>query len=83
MSTPYMPEAEVEGVDIPDQVLYFSFNQDSTCIAVGTRRGFRIYQCLPLELISWADIGAVSIVEMQHISNLIVIVGHGDNYQLS
>jgi hypothetical protein len=34
-------------------------------------------------LISWADIGAVSIVEMQHISNLIVIVGHGDNYQLS
>ena len=34
-------------------------------------------------MISWADIGAVSIVEMQMTSNLIAIVGHGENYQFS
>ena len=43
MSTPFMPQTEVEGVDTPDQVLYFSYNQDNSCIAVGTRRGYRIY----------------------------------------
>jgi hypothetical protein len=26
VSTPFMPQAEVEGVDTPDQVLYFSYN---------------------------------------------------------
>jgi hypothetical protein len=34
-------------------------------------------------LLSWADIGAVSIVEMQYTSNILAIVGHGDNYQYS
>lgn len=47
-----------------EQVLYYSFNQDNTCLAVGTKRGFRIYQCHPFDLISWADIGPISIVEM-------------------
>jgi autophagy-related protein 18 len=47
---------------------------------VGTSRGFRIFQCLPLELICWADLGPVSIIEMQYTSNILALVGHGDNY---
>ena len=83
ISTPYPPTAEVGGLETPDQVLYFSFNQDNSCLAVGTRRGFRIFSFRPFSLISWADIGAVSIVEMQETSNLIAIVGHGENYTFS
>lgn len=66
-----------------EMVLYYSFNQDNTCLAVGTKRGFRIYQCHPFDLISWADIGPVSIVEMQYTSNILALVGVGDNQQFS
>ena len=58
-----------------ETVLYYTFNQDNTCLAVGTKRGFRIYQCHPFDLIAWADIGPVSIVEMQYTSNILALVG--------
>lgn len=64
-------------------MLYFSYNQDNTCLAVGTKRGFRIYQCTPFDLISWADVGPISIIEMQYTSNILAIVGHGENYSFS
>ena len=60
--------------------MYFSLNQDSTCLSVGTSRGFRIFQLLPLELIYYADLGPVSIIEMQYTTNILALVGHGDNY---
>lgn len=87
MSTPYPGTGEQlqsdQIADTRDQVIYFSFNQDNTCLAVGTKRGFRIYQCLPLDLICWADIGPVSIIEMQYTSNILALVGHGENLQFS
>ena len=61
-----------------DYVLYYTFNQDSSCLAVGTKRGFRIYACNPFELIHFADIGPVTIIEMQYTSNILAIVGQGD-----
>ena len=61
-----------------EQVLYFTFNQDSSCLAIGTKRGFRIYQCNPFELINCADIGPISIIEMQFITNILALVGQGD-----
>ena len=64
-------------------MLYCTFNQDSSCLAVGTKRGFRIYQCIPFELINWADIGPVSIIEMQFTSNILALVGQGDHPQFS
>ena len=32
-------------------LLSFSFNQDGTCISVGTRRGFRIFNAMPFRLL--------------------------------
>ena len=68
---------------ISDTVLYFNFNQDNTCLAIGTKRGFRIFQCHPFDLIYCADIGAVSIIEMQYTSNILALVGDGDSLQFS
>jgi len=83
-ATPFaLPVHDMDNQNLPDKVLYFSYNQDNSCLAVGTMRGFRIYQCLPFNLVSWADIGAVSIVEMQYTSNILAIVGHGENYEFS
>ena len=63
-----------------EEVLFYGFNQDNTCLAVGTKRGFRIYQCHPFDLICWADIGPISIVEMMYTSNILALVSLGDDH---
>jgi len=32
-----------------DSMLYVTFNQDASCFAVGTERGFRIYNSYPFK----------------------------------
>ena len=32
-----------------DQMLYVTFNQDSSCFAVGTEKGFRIFNSFPFK----------------------------------
>ena len=32
-----------------DTILYCTFNQDSSCLAIGTERGFRIYNTYPFK----------------------------------
>ena len=63
---------------IEDQMLYVSFNQDSSCFVIGTQRGFKIYSSYPLKN-SYERIldGGIGIVEMLYKSNIIALVGGG------
>jgi hypothetical protein len=72
-----------------DQMLYVSFNQDSSCFAVGTEKGFRIYNSYPFKdnferskfsLILFLDLeGGIGIIEMLHRCNILALVGGGKN----
>ena len=35
----------------PKQILYINFNQDFTCISIGTDEGYLIYNVEPIKLI--------------------------------
>ncbi|KAL0437598.1 UNVERIFIED_CONTAM: Autophagy-related protein 18a, partial [Sesamum radiatum] len=68
----------------PIKLLHVSFNQDHSCFAIGTDRGFRIYNCDPFheifrrEFDGNAGIGAV---EMLLRSNIHALVGGGGSPQ--
>ena len=59
-------------------MLNFQFNQDSSCIAVSTNYGFKIFSLTDPEklvkLYETTDIGIVSLIEMQFKSNIIALV---------
>jgi WD40 repeat protein len=63
-----------------DQMLYVSFNQDASCFAVGTERGFKIYNSYPFKD-NFERIldGGIGIVEMLHRCNIVALVGGGRN----
>ncbi len=63
---------------IEDQMLYVSFNQDSSCFVIGTQRGFKIYSSSLLKN-SYERLldGGIGIVEMLYKSNIIALVGGG------
>ncbi|KAL3629755.1 Autophagy-related protein 18b [Castilleja foliolosa] len=75
-------------------VLCASFNQDNSCFAIGTKDGFKIFDCdtgrLLYERVSFTRIwfillvvGAFIIVEMLYRSSLLAIVGAGEQPALS
>eukprot|EP00301_Raphidiophrys_heterophryoidea_P001379 c1066_g1_i1.p1 GENE.c1066_g1_i1~~c1066_g1_i1.p1 ORF type:complete len:382 (+),score=108.41 c1066_g1_i1:204-1349(+) len=65
------------------EILCFNFNQDFSCVAVGTSNGFRIFKCIPFgECLAQAD-GGIGIVEMLFRTNLLALVGAGDQPALS
>ncbi|GFP85472.1 autophagy-related protein 18b [Phtheirospermum japonicum] len=64
-------------------VLCASFNQDNSCFAIGTRDGFKIFDCDTGRLLYERVVGAFIIVEMLYRSSLLAIVGAGEQPALS
>lgn len=65
------------------ELLSVSWNQDYGCIAAGTNRGFRIYNCDPFKETFRRDLksGGFVIVEMLFRCNILALVGSGANPQ--
>jgi len=59
---------------------FANFNQDATCISIGTSEGYKVFNVQPhfLEIYS-QSIGDVGICEMLFSSSLVAIVGSGDH----
>lgn len=69
--------------DMSDSINFVSFNQDYSCVSVGTPQGYKIYNCDPFgKCFSKAD-GGMGIVEMLFCTSLIAVVGMGDQPQNS
>jgi len=73
-----------------DTILSISFNQDASCFAAGTERGFRIFNTFPYKdnfergrnfiyIIILVLDGGIGIVEMLYRSNILALVGGGKN----
>ncbi|KAJ7155195.1 WD40 repeat-like protein [Mycena filopes] len=56
-------------------LLFANFNQDYSCVSVGTRRGYSITNCDPFGRVYTMNDGARGIVEMLFCTSLIALVG--------
>lgn len=64
------------------KILSLSFNQDYSCISCGTTDGFIIYNIDPFKVRYQQKFGkGIGIAEIYYTSNLIALVGGGDNPQ--
>ncbi|KAG9455244.1 hypothetical protein H6P81_008148 [Aristolochia fimbriata] len=64
-------------------VLSASFNQDQRAFAIGLRGGFKIFDSETGRLCYERSIGTVNIVEMLYSTNLLAVVGAGEQPSLS
>lgn len=53
---------------------FVTFNQDFSCLAVGTRNGYRIYNCDPFGKVYEQKEGDVSIIEMLFSTSLVALI---------
>lgn len=65
-------------INYGSEVLHINFNQDYSCVAVGTRTGLLIYNIDPIEVRFKYEDEGVGIVEMLNCTSLLAIVGSGD-----
>lgn len=61
-----------------EELLHLSINQDTTLLTTGSHCGFRVYSLHPFELINTEDTGNFKIVEMYESSQLLILVGAGE-----
>ncbi|KAF7437592.1 autophagy protein [Pleurotus ostreatus] len=59
-------------------LLYANFNQDYSCVSVGTRKGYSITNCEPFGRVYTMNNGARGIVEMLFCTSLLALVGVAD-----
>ena len=61
-----------------NKMLYISFNQNSSCFAIGTENGFIIYSTFPFKDKFTRNLnGGFGIIEMLNCSNILALVGGG------
>lgn len=60
-------------------LLSVNFNQDHSCIAVGTRDGYSITNCEPFGRVYTNQFGATSLVEMLFCTSLVALVATSDS----
>ena len=67
------------------KILYISFNQDVSCFVIGTNKGYRIYDILSPDFDFYERFldGGIAIIEMMNKSNILFMVGGGDNPKFS
>ena len=67
-----------------EKVLCFCINQDKSCLAVGTSRGYKVYSTKTLRMITERDLGGgIGKIMMLYKSNLLILSGGGDNPRYS
>ncbi|KAH9814448.1 WD40-repeat-containing domain protein [Melampsora americana] len=76
-SRPYDPTLKTAYKSDPS-LLSVNFNQDYTCISVGTRSGYAIHNCDPFGRVYAKGDAAIGIVEMLFCTSLVALVGTGD-----
>ncbi|KAJ3106688.1 autophagy protein [Phlyctochytrium planicorne] len=59
-------------------LLFVNFNQDASCISVGSRQGYRIYNVDPFGKCYGKLDGGIGIVEMLFCTSLVALVGSGE-----
>ncbi|KAI0731804.1 WD40 repeat-like protein [Fomitopsis betulina] len=64
-------------------MLFANFNQDFTCVSVGTRKGYSITNVDPFGRVYTMNDGARGIVEMLFCTSLLALVGAADHPQSS
>ncbi|KAG5930645.1 autophagy- protein [Claviceps africana] len=53
---------------------FITFNQDHSCLAVGTSKGFRIYHTDPFSRIYSSDDGNIAVIEMLFSTSLVALI---------
>jgi hypothetical protein len=66
-----------------EDVLFVDFNQDASCISVGARNGYRIYNCHPFGAAHVSTDGGIGIAEMLECTSLVALVGGGQRPAIS
>lgn len=66
-----------------ERLVSFSFNQDNSCVSVGTRKGYKLYNCDPFGKIHGEQSGGYGIVAMLFCTSLVALVGLGEQIELS
>ncbi|RKO95985.1 WD40 repeat-like protein, partial [Caulochytrium protostelioides] len=66
-----------------NDLLFMTFNQDYSCLAIGTRQGYRIYNCDPFGKCYGRSDGGIGIIEMLFCTSLVALVGAGSQAAFS
>ena len=68
--------------DNDDLINYYNFNEDGSCISIGTKIGFKIVTCDPFTNFHYTKFGrGIGIIEIYHSSNIIALTGTEKNSQ--